>query len=102
MVADDPNGFVGFDNVRVIRSTAPAVEFRIGERSIWLPRIHIRGTFWGRGDHGKLLLRRWVARDRRLIGPDGAITVAVRSVSRSARSAGLHLVRAVRTVQHAG
>src|ERR1700745_1661261 len=63
---------VPFQDVRVIRSTAPALLCRIGEKSVWLPRWHISGKLWCTGDRGKLFIRRWVARDRSLIDAQGA------------------------------
>jgi len=64
---DDVDDFVLFQDVRVIRSTAPALLCRIGERSVWLPRWHLSGKLWSAGDRGKLFIRRWVACDRHLI-----------------------------------
>ena len=63
---------VAFRYVRVVRSTAPALFCAIGDERVWLPRRHIRGNLWRRGDCGDLLIRRWVAVDRRLIDPDAA------------------------------
>jgi hypothetical protein len=39
----------------------------IGDRRVWLLRRHISGKLWCTGDRGKLLIPRWVARDRSLI-----------------------------------
>ena len=68
MLADDADELVTFGDVRVIESTAPALLCQIGDRRVWLPRRHISGKLWCTGDRGKLLIRRWVARDRQLIG----------------------------------
>ena len=70
MLTDDGD-LVLFQDVRVIRSTAPALLCRIGEKSVWLPRWHISGKLWCTGDRGKLFIRRWVARDRQLIDEPG-------------------------------
>ena len=43
MATDDAEGLVAFQDVRVIRSTAPALLCRIGERSVWLPRGQLSG-----------------------------------------------------------
>jgi hypothetical protein len=67
----DDGDLVPFQDVRVIRSTAPALLCRIGEKSVWLPRWHISGKLWCTGDRGKLFIRRWVARDRHLIDTNG-------------------------------
>ena len=67
MATENADDLVPFKDVRVIRSTAPALLCRIGEKSVWLPRWHISGKLWCTGDRGKLFIRRWVARDRNLI-----------------------------------
>ena len=76
MGADDADDLVLFQDVKVVRSTAPALLCRIGERCVWLPRGHISGKLWCAGDRGRLFIRRWVARDRNLIDAQGA---AIRS-----------------------
>ena len=94
MAVDDADDLVLFDDVRVIRSAAPALLCRIAERNVWLPRGHIAGKLWCTGDRGKLFIRRWVARDRHLIDLFGvAIASPVRSISRPRRPVRLHLVR---------
>src|SRR5205823_1782205 len=72
MATDDADDLVTFRDVRVIRSTAPALLCRIGNRSVWLPRWHVSGKLWCAGDRGKLLIRRWLARERLLIDLHGA------------------------------
>jgi hypothetical protein len=99
MVADDADDLVPFQDVRVIRSTAPALFCRVGERSVWLPRSHISGKLWCTGDRGKLFIRRWVARDRNLIDAQGAAIRPGSSLSRL--PAALHLVRRDRDTTHA-
>jgi hypothetical protein len=99
MLTDDAD-LVLFQDVRVIRSTAPALLCRIGEKSVWLPRWHISGKLWCTGDRGKLFIRRWVARDRNLIDAQGAaIQSSVPSLARL--PAALHLVRRDRKATHA-
>ena len=94
MVADDGDELVVFHDVRVLRSTAPALLCRIGQRSVWLPRGHITGKLWCVGDRGKLLIRRWVARDRQLIDSYGMVTTSsVPPVARPDPSVPLHVVR---------
>ena len=61
--ADD---LVPFLDVRIIRTTAPALLCRIGGKNVWLPRWHVSGKLWCIGDRGKLFIRRSVARDRHL------------------------------------
>ena len=100
MATEDGDDLVPFQDVRVIRSTAPALLCRIGEKSVWLPRWHISGKLWCTGDRGKLFIRRWVARDRNLIDAQGAVTLSpVPSLARL--PAALHLVRRDRDVTHA-
>jgi hypothetical protein len=94
MVADDADDLVAFQDVRVIRSAAPALLCRIADRNVWLPRGHIAGKLWCTGDRGKLFIRRWVARDRHLIDLHGVpIASPVRSISRLLRPVRLRLVR---------
>ncbi len=100
MATDDADDLVRFEDVMVIRSTAPALLCRIGEKSVWLPRGHISGKLWCTGDRGRLFIRRWVARDRQLLGAQGA---ALRSAvpSLAGLAASLHLVRGERDTAHA-
>ena len=102
MSTDDD--LVAFLDVRVIRSTAPALFCRIGERSVWLPRRHISGRLWCTGDRGKLFIRRWVARDRHLIDlAGGAIASPTPSLAFGPDLLGrLHVVRGSRKTDHAG
>jgi hypothetical protein len=94
MPVDDGDTLVLFQAVRVIRATASALLCRIGSRSVWLPRVHISGRLWCTGDRGKLLIRRWVARDRQLIDLDGvAIAPPVPSIPRLPTPSRLRLVR---------
>ena len=94
MAAEDPDDLVPFQDVRVIRSTGPALLCGIRDRIVWLSRAHVSGKLWCTGDRGTLFIRRSVALDRQLIGaatPD-AFTIA-ESPRRAAR---LRLVRASR------
>jgi hypothetical protein len=95
MDMDDGDELVPFQDVRLIRATAPALLCRIAQRSVWLPRGHIVGKLCCAGDSGTLFVRRWVARDRHLIDIDGmAIQSQTLSISRLPRlPARLHLVR---------
>ena len=102
MVRDNPDDLVPFEDVRVIRSTAPALLCRIGQRSVWLPRGHISGKLWCAGDRGKLFIRRWVARDRNLIDLLGAeITPPAPLPSRPCVPPQLHVVAGDRSTHHA-
>ncbi len=102
MATDDADDLVPFEEVRVIRSTAPALFCRIGEKNVWLPRRHISGKLWRTGDRGKLFVRRWVARDRHLIDVNGrAIGSPAPLFSRPRLRGQLHLVRGDRNTQHA-
>lgn len=95
MATIDPDDFLLFKDVRVLRSTAPALLCRIAGKTVWLPRRHIAGNLWCAGDRGKLSIRRWIALDRQLIHPPG--TVAVLSLvpppSERRLPPQLHLVR---------
>ncbi len=83
MAADDADELVVFQDVRIFGSTSSALLCQIGEKRIWLPRGHITGKLWCTGDRGKLLIRRWVARDRRLIDPHAADAVPSLALSNS-------------------
>jgi len=100
MATESVDDLVPFQDVRVIKSTAPALFCRIGEKSVWLPRWHISGKLWCTGDRGKLFIRRWVARDRKLIDAQGeAIRSPTPSLSRL--PVALHLVRRDGDATHA-
>jgi hypothetical protein len=68
MATEDADELVAFQNVRLIGSTAQALFCQIGKRRVWLPRRHTSGKLYGTGDLGQLLIRRWVACDRHLLG----------------------------------
>jgi hypothetical protein len=91
MHTDDADDLVLFHDVRVIRSTAPALYCRVGAKTVWLPRRHISGRLWCRGDRGELRIRRWLARDRYLIDLDGVAIAPPGRVSRLPSP--LHMVR---------
>src|SRR3989475_12266421 len=102
MATDDADELVPFEDVSIIRSTAPALLCQIGEKSVWLPRGHISGKLWRAGDRGKLFIRRWVARDRHLIDLHGAATTSpAPSLARAPRPVQLHLARSERDAPHA-
>lgn len=75
MPRQDPHDFVAFRHVRVIQATAPALFCAIAAKRVWLPREHVKGRLWSRGDRGTLCVRRWVALDRHLIArrADGVV-----------------------------
>ena len=103
MATENADDLVPFQDVRVIRSTAPARLCRIGERSVWLPRGHISGRLWCTGDRGKLFIRRWVARDRHLIDLHGAAIAspAPSLLPQPRLPVRLRLVRGDRNTHHA-
>ncbi|MFN8545270.1 MAG: hypothetical protein U0807_13835 [Candidatus Binatia bacterium] len=70
MTVDDADALVAFPDVRIIRSMPQSLLCGIGDRQVWLPRRHVSGKFLCAGDRGTLRIRRWVARDRRLVDPD--------------------------------
>jgi hypothetical protein len=96
MATENADDLVPFHNVRVIRSTPPALLCRIGRKNVWLPREHISGRLWCIGNRGKLFIRRWVACDRNLMEFDGPIKVPVVSLSRLRLASRLRLVRDAR------
>jgi len=99
MAPHDADDLVAFRNVTIVRSTAPALLCRIGNRSVWLPRWHVSGKLWCAGDRGTLLVRRWVARERHLIDLHGIPVVpSLLTMLRPRAPARLHLVRRERDV----
>jgi hypothetical protein len=91
---DDADDLVPFQDVRVIETSGPALRCRIGNRTVWLPRQHISGKLWCSGDRGKLFVRRWLARDRRLIDQRGEpISPLVPSIARPYPPGRPHSVR---------
>jgi hypothetical protein len=70
MTTCEVDELIAFERVRVVGSTAAALHCAIGNKHVWLPREHIKGQLWSRGDCGTLLVRRWIALDRHLIVPD--------------------------------
>ena len=94
MPTDDADDLVPFQDVRVIETTGQALLCRIGTRTVWLPRRHISGKLWCAGDRGKLVVRRWLARDRQLIDRRGvAISPLEPSIARPRPPRHLHSVR---------
>jgi len=94
MTREDADELVAFQDVTVLRSTPPALLCRIGNRRVWLPRLHVSGKLWCTGDRGKLFIRRWVAHDRRLVDLHGtAVASMAPSASRSGLSVQLHMVQ---------
>lgn len=91
MFTEDSDDLLPFEDVRVIRSTAPALFCRIGGKSVWLPRVHISGRLWCAGDRGRLYIRRWVARERRLLDIDLRVAPSLSAV-RSSLDHHLHVV----------
>ena len=92
MDMQDADDLVLFQDVRVIRSTPPALLCQIGTKTVWLPRAHISGKLWCAGDRGKLFIRSWVVRDQNLPDPRTSAIGAQATQPRS-RTTGLHLVR---------
>jgi len=102
MAPHDADDLVAFRNVTIVRSTAPALLCRIGDKSVWLPRGHISGKLWRTGDRGRLFVRRWVARDGNLLALRGeAIASPAPSVSRSRQPGQLQVVRGDRNTDDA-
>jgi hypothetical protein len=91
----DADELLPFERVRVLNVTSGAMHCLIGDKSVWLPREHIRGTLRCRGDIGRLLIRRWVAVDRNLPLPSQIVRVICDSF-RIRQSNPLRLVWSVR------
>jgi hypothetical protein len=97
MTTEDGDDLVQFQDVRVIGSTGSALLCRVGTKSVWLPRGHISGKLWCTGDRGRLFIRRWVARERQLLDPQGA---TLPPTPLSHLSVPLHLIRAKQEASH--
>ena len=65
----DAHELLAFEHVRVLNVMPGALHCMVGRKRVWLPRAHIKGTLCCQGDIGRLLVRRWVAVDRKLILP---------------------------------
>jgi hypothetical protein len=76
----------------VLRATAGALRCLIGDRRVWLPRQHIKGALLCRGDSGTLMVRRWIALDRRLAMP-GPLRLVCQPLAPVHRMRRLRLVR---------
>ncbi len=97
MLRGDADELLSFTGVRVLRATAGALRCLIGDKRVWLPRQHIKGALLCRGDSGTLLVRRWIALDRRLAIP-GSLRLLCQPVSQVHRMRRLRLVRGGRIV----
>jgi len=98
MRAGDADELVAFHRVRVLDVSPGAVQCLIGGQRVWLPRAHIKGRLWCRGDQGTLLVRRWVARDRRLSLSLPGVQLLC-ELLRVPRPSPLHLVRSARVTR---
>ena len=76
----DAHELLAFEHVRVLNVMPGALRCMVGGKRVWLPREHIKGTLCCRGDIGRLLVRRWVAVDRKL--PLPAAPAVVRLICR--------------------
>ena len=75
----DADELLAFERVRVLNVTSGAMRCLIGDKRVWLPREHIRGALRCRGDSGRLMVRRWVAVDRKLALPPRVVRVSCQS-----------------------
>lgn len=95
MATNDADELVPFQNVTLMSSTGSALFCEVAGKRVWLPRRHISGKLYCIGDRATLLIRRWVACDRRLLRPPRLCRVSVLapSMARRRHAAQLHLVR---------
>ncbi len=89
----DADELVVYEQVRVLNVTSGAMRCLIGGKCVWLPREHISGTLRCRGDGGRLLVRRWVAIDRKLALPPPVVQLTCRPLRTPPSSRTLRLVR---------
>ena len=90
---DGDDELLVYEDVRVLNVTSGAMRCLIGEKRVWLPREHISGMLWCRGDSGTLRVRRWVAIDRKLALPPRVVQLSCQSLRTNLRSSTLRLVR---------
>ena len=88
----DADELLVFEQVRVLNVTSGAMRCLIGDKRVWLPREHVDGALRCRGDSGRLLVRRWVAIDRKLTLPPRVVRLNCQSL-RTMPSPTLRLVR---------
>ena len=82
----DANELLAFDHVRVLSVMPGALRCLVAGKRVWLPRHHIKGALWCRGDSGRLMVRRWVAVERNLTLPVPAVVrLTCESVSAALR-----------------
>ena len=91
----DPNELLLFEQVRVLNVTAGALRCLIQKKRVWLPREHIKGALWCRGDSGRLLVRRWIAEARALTAAAAPLVHLSCQPFRVPPSRRLHLLRPV-------
>lgn len=84
MFEDTLDDLVEFPHVRLIEASVSALWCAIGQRNVWLPRLHVRGALRSRGDRGTLRIRRWLAQELKLPMP-GSPAAAKSSSERAAR-----------------
>jgi hypothetical protein len=89
----DADELLLFEHVRVLNVSSGAMRCLIGDKRVWLPREHINGTLRCRGDSGRLLVRRWVALDRKLALPSRVVRMTCQSLRTRRPSPMLRLVR---------
>jgi hypothetical protein len=108
MSTEDADDLVRFSDVRVLRTTAPALFCRVGSKNVWLPRRHVSGKLWCTGDRGQLYIRRWLAWDRQLVdsppvgipSPVAAVASVRLPVAPARLPVHLHLVYSAPAVVH--
>ena len=82
----DANELLAFEHVRVLNVMPGAMRCLVAGKRVWLPRQHIKGALWCRGDSGRLMVRRWVAVERHLTLPVPAVVrLTCQSVSAALR-----------------
>jgi len=69
----DANEMLAFEGVRVLNVMPGALRCLVAGKRVWLPRQHIKGALLCQGDSGRLMVRRWVAVDRKLTLPVAAV-----------------------------
>ena len=94
MAETDVDDLVTFRGVRIVKVTATALLCAVGDRTVWLPREHVTGRLFSKGDRGTLRIRRWVALDRGLVMPRPTATGQASHAATSPRRGrhGLHVV----------
>jgi len=69
MARHNNNQEVGFEDVEVLLDTGTALLVEIEEEKYWIPQSQVSedSEVWKKGDSGRLVISRWIAKEKGLI-----------------------------------